>query len=119
MVVSVLPVASAMGAACGGRATSGTSREVGERTTLIESWLHLEASAVVLVVLESLVTLLVLVLLLVVVCEWVLVLVLRAAEHRWHCPRHQRPGEIGLPPHDRERRRRPCTPPRGWADLRR
>ena len=68
------------------------------------------------VVVESLVVLRrALVLLLVVGCEWVLVLVRGAAEHRWHCPRHQRPGEIGLLPHDRERRRRP----RGWADLHR
>ena len=119
MAMSEVSEALAMGVACGGRATSRTSRRVGYGRSLTESWLHLEASAVVLVAVESLVMLLVLVLLLVVACEWVLVLVLRAAEHRWHCPRHQRPGEIGLPPHDRERRRRPCTPPRGWADLRR
>ena len=90
MAVSALPVASAMAVACGGRATSCTSREAGERTTLIESWLHLEASAVVLVAVESLVTLLVLVLLLVVVCGWALVLVLRAGHHG-HCPWRNRP----------------------------
>ena len=55
-----------MAVACGGRATYGTSREVGGRTLLIGSRLVLEASAVVLVAVESLVTLLVLVLLLVV-----------------------------------------------------
>ena len=80
-----------MGVACGGRATSRTSREVGCWTQLIGSWLHLEASAVVLVAAKLLVTLLVLVLLLVVACEWVLVLVLRAAGHHGHCPWRHRP----------------------------
>ena len=96
MAVSTLPVASAMAVACGGRATSGTSRDVYERTTLIESWLHLEASAAVLVVLESLVTLLVLVLLLVVACVWVLVLVLPGVRHPRHCRRRHRPEVAGL-----------------------
>ena len=80
-----------MGVACGGCATSRTSREFGWWTQLIGSWLHLEASAAVSAVLESLVTLLVLVLPLVVVCEWVLVLVLRAAGHHGHCPWRHRP----------------------------
>ena len=119
MAMTEVSEALAMGVACGGRATSRTSRRVGSERPLTESWPHLEASASVLVAVESPVALLVLVRLLVVVCEWVLVLVLRAAEHRWHCPRHQRPGEIGLLPHDRERRRRLCTLPRGWAHLRR
>ena len=92
MAVSALPVASAIVvAACGGRATSGTSREAGAVTTLIESWLHSEASVAVWVVLESLVTLLVLVLLLVVECVWVLVLVLPGVRHPRHCRRHHRP----------------------------
>ena len=69
-----------MGVACDGRATSRASREVGGWTQLIGSWLHLEASAVVLVAVESLVMLLVLVRLLVVVCGWVSVLVRRRLE---------------------------------------
>ena len=80
-----------MGVACGGRATSRTNRVVGCWTQLIGSWLHLEASAVVLVAVESLVTLIVLVLLLVVECVWVLVLVLPGVQHQRHCRRHHRP----------------------------
>ena len=119
MAMSEVSEALAMGVACGGRATSRTSRRVGSERPLTENWPHWEASPTGSAAVESLVMLLVLVRLLVVVYGWVLVLVLRAAEHRWHCPRHQRPGEIGLLPHDHEHRRRPCTPPRGWADLRR
>ena len=85
-----------MGVACGGRATSRTSRQVGCWIQLTGIWLHLEASAVVLVAVESLVTLLVLVLLLVVVCVWVQVLVLRAAWHQWHCLWRHRPEVVVL-----------------------
>ena len=79
-----------MGVACGARATSRTSREVGCGTQPNGNWLHLEASAVVPVAVESSVELLVLLLLLVAVCEWVVVLVLRAGHHG-HCPWRHRP----------------------------
>ena len=86
MAMSEASEALAMGVACGGRATSRTSRRVGSERPLTESWLHWEASPARSAAVESLVMLLVLVRLLVVGCEWVLVLVLRAAEHQWRCP---------------------------------
>ena len=60
--------ASAMAVACGGRATSGTSREQDALPMLTGSWLHWVAYVRVLAVLELLV-MLVLLLVLVVVCE--------------------------------------------------
>ena len=84
--MSEVSEASAMGVACGGRATSRTSRRVGSERPLTESWLHWEASPARSAAVESLVMLLVLVRPLVVARVWVLVLVLRPAEHRWHCP---------------------------------
>ena len=82
------PVASAMAVACGGRATSDTSREGAGQTLLTASLLRSEASAVVSAVLESSVMLLVLVMLLVVACVWVLVLVSPGVQRRRYY--HQR-----------------------------
>ena len=98
MTASVLPVASAMVVACGGRATSGTSREAGERTMLTESWLHSEASVAVSVVLESWVMVLVMMHLLVVAYVWVLVRVLSGVRHPRHCRQHHRPEAAVLGP---------------------
>ena len=67
-------------------------------TTLIESWLHSEASVAVSAVLESLVMVLVLVLLLVVAYEWPLARVSPGVQHPRHCRRHRRPEAAVLGP---------------------
>ena len=91
MAMSEVSEALAMGVACGGRATSRTSRQGGERRPRTESWLHWEASPARSAAVESLVMLLVLVRLLVVACEWVPVLVLPGVRHQRHCRQHHRP----------------------------
>ena len=84
--------------ACGGRATSGTSRERAGQISLTGSWLRSEASATESVELESQLVVLVLVMLLVVACVWVLVLVSPGVRRRRYHHRRHRPevARLGL-----------------------
>ena len=72
--------------ACGGHATSGTSRERAGQKSLTGSLLRSEASEAGSVELESQLIVLVLVMLLVVACVWVLLLVQR---QRYYRQRHR------------------------------
>ena len=80
--------------ACGGRATSGTSRERAGQISLTGSLLRSEASEAGSVELESQLVVLVLVMLLVVACVWVLLLV----RHQRHGHQRHRPEAEPLGP---------------------
>ena len=77
--------------ACGGHATSGTSRERAGQKSLTGSLLRSEASEAGSVELESQLVVLVLVMLLVVACVWVLVLVSPGVRRRRYYHQRHRP----------------------------